>query len=162
MDLSRDTALNGAESKDPEDAYLAYAVRSFSITRSRQRSDRPRSFPGREQELLASCHVRQLHLHSRQPIGARLTLASPATCICASCNIRRARGKVSLRPMAASACSTLRVMKTFAKPSLGKNNSKAGDAKRSLTSFAPSMPSSKDLAQTWGWKMITAHEKMYP
>ena len=20
----------------------------------------------------------------------------------------------------------------------------------------------KDLAQTWGWKMITAHEKMYP
>ncbi len=30
--LSRDTALNGAESKDPEDAYLAYAVRSFSTT----------------------------------------------------------------------------------------------------------------------------------
>jgi predicted GIY-YIG superfamily endonuclease len=29
-------------------------------------------------------------------------------------HIRRARGKVSLRPMAASACSTLRVMKTFA------------------------------------------------
>src|SRR5580704_11592956 len=24
---------------------------------------------GREQELLASCHVRQLHLHSRQPSG---------------------------------------------------------------------------------------------
>jgi hypothetical protein len=33
-------------------------------------------------------------------------LASPATCISVSCNIRRARGKVSLRPMAASACST--------------------------------------------------------
>ena len=31
-DLSRDTALDGAESKDPEDAYLAYAVRSFSTT----------------------------------------------------------------------------------------------------------------------------------
>jgi hypothetical protein len=59
-------------------------------------------FPwGREQELLASCDVRQLHLHSRQ----------------------------SLRPTAASACSTLRVMKTFAKPSLGKNNSKAGTRK---------------------------------
>ena len=34
-DLSRDTALDGAESKDPEDAYLAYAVRSFSTTEAR-------------------------------------------------------------------------------------------------------------------------------
>jgi len=24
------------------------------------------------------------------------------------------------------------------------------------------MPEFKDLAQTWGWKMITVHEKMYP
>ncbi len=23
-------------------------------------------------------------------------------------------------------------------------------------------PECKDLAQTWGWKMITVHEKMYP
>jgi putative endonuclease len=23
-------------------------------------------------------------------------------------------------------------------------------------------PEFKDLAQIWGWKMITAHEKMYP
>jgi hypothetical protein len=23
-------------------------------------------------------------------------------------------------------------------------------------------PELKDLAQTWGWKMITVHEKMYP
>jgi putative endonuclease len=23
-------------------------------------------------------------------------------------------------------------------------------------------PEFKDLAQTWGWKMITVHEKMYP
>jgi len=34
-DLSRDTALDGAESKDPEDAYLAYAVRSFSTIEAR-------------------------------------------------------------------------------------------------------------------------------
>ena len=33
--MSLDTALNGAESKDPEDAYLAYAVRSFSTTETR-------------------------------------------------------------------------------------------------------------------------------
>jgi putative endonuclease len=23
-------------------------------------------------------------------------------------------------------------------------------------------PEFKDFAQTWGWKMITVHEKMYP
>jgi hypothetical protein len=61
------------------------------------------------------------------------------------CNIRRARWKVSLRLMAASACSTLRVRKTFAQPSLGKNNSRAGRAKRSSTSFARSIPSLKTL-----------------
>jgi hypothetical protein len=100
---------------------------------------------GREQELLASCYGRGLHLHSRQPIQAPFTLASPATCISVSCNIRKTRWKVSLRPMAASACSTLRVRKTFAQPSLGKNNSKAGGAKRSSTSFARSIPSAKIL-----------------
>ena len=76
--------------------------------------------------------------------------------------LRRARGKVSLRPMAASACSTLRVRKTFAQPSLGKNNSKAGDAKKKLNLMGTINPEFKDLAQTWGWKMITVHEKMYP
>jgi hypothetical protein len=30
--LSRDTALDGAESKDPEGACLTYAIRSFSTT----------------------------------------------------------------------------------------------------------------------------------
>jgi putative endonuclease len=39
----------------------------------------------------------------------------------------------------------LRVRKTFAQPSLGKNNSKAGDAKRSSTSLARSIPSSRTL-----------------
>src|SRR5882724_10042886 len=62
-----------------------------------------------------------------------LYIGVTATCICASYNIRRAGCKVSLQPIAASACSTLRVTKTFAKPSLGKNNSKAGGAKRSST-----------------------------
>jgi hypothetical protein len=78
-------------------------------------------------------------------IPARFTLASPATCISASCNIRRGRWKVSLRPIAASAYSILKSTKAFAQPSLGKNNSKAGGAKRSSTSFARSIPSSK----TW-------------
>jgi hypothetical protein len=34
-DLSRDTAVDGAEPKDPEGAYLAHAVRTFSTTEAR-------------------------------------------------------------------------------------------------------------------------------
>jgi hypothetical protein len=49
------------------------------------------------------------------------------------------------RTMAASAYSILRGRRTFAEPSLGKNNSKAGGAKRSSTSLARSIPSSKIL-----------------
>jgi len=63
--------------------------------------------------------------------------------------------------MAASACSTLKATKIFAQPSLGKNNSKAGGAKK-LNLIRTINPEFKDLAQTWGWKMITVHEKMYP
>src|ERR1700722_7656956 len=62
---------------------------------------------------------------------------------------------------AASACSTSRAAKTFAKPSLGKNNSKAGGAKKKLKLIRTINPEFKDLAQTWGWKMISVHEKMY-
>jgi hypothetical protein len=32
MDLSGDTAFSGAQSKDPEGAYLTHAVRTFSTT----------------------------------------------------------------------------------------------------------------------------------
>jgi hypothetical protein len=35
-ELSRDTALDGAEPKDPDAAYLANAVRSFSTTEARE------------------------------------------------------------------------------------------------------------------------------
>jgi putative endonuclease len=64
--------------------------------------------------------------------------------------------------MAASAYSTLRVTKTFAQPPLGKNNSRAGDREKKLTLMGTINPEFKDLAQTWGPKMITVHEKMYP
>ena len=44
-------------------------------------------------------------------------------------------------------CPTLKARKTFAQPSLGKNNSKAGGAKRSSTSFARSIPSSRPCTE---------------
>jgi hypothetical protein len=45
-------------------------------------------------------------------------------------------------------------------PPLGKSNSNARGAKRNL--IRTINPEFKDFAQTWGWKMITVHEKMYP
>ena len=36
-DLSRDTALGGAQSKDIEDAHLTHAARTFSTTEARER-----------------------------------------------------------------------------------------------------------------------------
>jgi putative endonuclease len=33
---------------------------------------------------------------------------------------------------------------------------------KKLTLIRTVNPEFKDLAQTWGWKMITVHEKMYP
>jgi hypothetical protein len=64
--------------------------------------------------------------------------------------------------MAASARSTLRVMKTFAKPSPREKQLKGWRGEKKLDLILIINPEFKDLAQTWGWKMITAHEKMYP
>ena len=64
--------------------------------------------------------------------------------------------------MAASACSTSRATKTFAQPSLGKNNAKGWQREKKLNLIRMINPEFKDPAQTWGWKMISVHEKMYP
>jgi hypothetical protein len=100
-------------------------------------------FPwGRQQGLLASCYVRRLHLHSRQSYRHALHWRHQNLYLRV---MQHKEGTLegSLRTIAASVCSTLRVTKTFARPSLGKNNSKAGGAKRSSTSLAKSIPSSK-------------------
>jgi hypothetical protein len=74
---------------------------------SPHRAGPPRTFPGAENQELASILVCPAPVSTfSAAIRARFTLASPATCISVLCNIRRARGKVSLRPMAESACST--------------------------------------------------------
>ena len=80
--------IDGAESKDPEDAYLAYAVRSFSTTEART-----------------------------GPTRHGLSLAE---------------------------------------------SKKGWRREKKLNLIRTINPEFKDLAQTWGWKMITAHEKMYP
>ena len=75
---------------------------------------------------------------------------------------KEGRWKVSLRPMAASACSTLKATKIFAQPSLREKQLKGWRRAKKLNLIRTINPEFKDLAQTWGWKMITVHEKMYP
>ena len=44
----------------------------------------------------------------------------------------------------------------------GKTTQRLAARKEAQPHCARSIPSSKTFAQTWGWKMITVHEKMYP
>jgi hypothetical protein len=119
-------------------------------------------FSGAEnQKLLASRYVRRLHLHSRQPYRHALHWRSPANCISVSYNIKKVRGKVSVRPMAASACSILNATKIFAAIAREKQL-KGWRRVKKLNLIGTINPEFKDLAQTWGWKMITVHERMYP
>jgi hypothetical protein len=64
--------------------------------------------------------------------------------------------------MAASARSTLKATKIFAQPLLGKKQLKGWRRAKKLNLIRTIHPEFKDLAQTWGWKMITVNEKMYP
>jgi putative endonuclease len=64
--------------------------------------------------------------------------------------------------MAASAYSTLRVMKTFRKAIAREQQLKGWRREKKFNLIGTINPEFKDLAQPWGWKMITAHEKMYP
>jgi hypothetical protein len=120
------------------------------------------SLEPRAKNLLASCYVRRLRLHSRQPYRHALHWRHQQPVSPCHANIRRARGKVSLRPMAASARSTLKATKIFAQPLLGKKQLKGWRRAKKLNLIRTIHPEFKDLAQTWGRKMITVHEKMYP
>jgi hypothetical protein len=44
----------------------------------------------------------------------------------------------------------------------GADSKKGWRREKKLNLIRTINPEFKDLAQTWGWKMITAHEKMYP
>src|ERR1700688_3746372 len=99
--------LDGAESKDPEDAHLAYAVRSFSTTEARTGPTRHGLSLGPRGRTTSISPCPAATSIFSAAIQARFTLASPATCICASCNTGRACGQVSLRTMAAKATALL-------------------------------------------------------
>ena len=64
--------------------------------------------------------------------------------------------------MAASACCTLRVRKTIRTAIAEEKQLKGWRREKKLNLNGTINPEFKDLAQTWGWNMITVHEKMYP
>jgi putative endonuclease len=105
--------------------------------RSPHRADPPRSFPGVENQELASI--------LQCPATGNLYLRVMQR--------KEARWKVSLRPTAASARSALKATKTFAQPSLGKQL-KGPRREKKLNIIRTINLEFKDLAQTWGWKMI--------
>ncbi|HET6218907.1 MAG TPA: hypothetical protein VFE27_17930 [Acidobacteriaceae bacterium] len=78
-----------------------------------------------------------------------------------SCNIRRAREKVSL----AYGCKRLLYFEGYEdiRKAIAREKQRKGwRREKKLELIGIINPEFKDLAQTWGWKMITAHEKMYP
>ncbi len=77
-------------------------------------------------------HIRQIHLHSWQ----------------------------SLRPMAASACSPFEGYEDIREAIAREKQLKGWRRERKLDLIRTINPEFKDLAQTWGRKMITVHEKM--
>ena len=46
--------------------------------------------------------------------------------------------------------------------SLRPSSKKGWRSEKKLKLIRTINPEFKDLAQTWGWKMITAHKKLYP
>jgi hypothetical protein len=79
--IYRVTQLDGAESKDPGDAYLTHAVRTFSTTEVRTGGAATVFSWGREQELLASCYFWRLHLRSGQPYSLHWRRQQPVSAL---------------------------------------------------------------------------------
>jgi putative endonuclease len=141
--------------RNPEDAYLAYAVRSFSTTEADTGRTGHGPSLGREQELLASCHVRQLHTGTLY-IGVTSNLY-----------LRVMQHKEGTWKGFTAACGCKRVLyfegyEDIRKAIAREKQLKGWRDEKKLNLIRTINPEFKDLAQTWGWKMITAHEKMYP
>jgi putative endonuclease len=113
-------------------------------------------FPwGREQELLASCHVRQLHTGTLY-IGVTSNLY-----------LRVMQHKEGTWKGFTAACGCKRVLyfegyEDIRKAIAREKQLKGWRGEKKLNLIRTINPEFKHLAQTWGWKMITAHEKMYP
>jgi hypothetical protein len=90
--IYRLTQRCGAESKDPEGAYLTHAARSFSTTEASTGRTRHGLSMEPGTRTATSCYVRRLHLHPRQPYRH----ATPRTINSEFKDLARAWGDVPL------------------------------------------------------------------
>jgi hypothetical protein len=114
-------SLSRAESKDHEDACLTHAVEPFQPLKPALGGS-PQSFPGPTATTASILLMSGGYIYILVSHTGTLYIGVTSNLYQRVMNIRRAHWKVSLRTMAAGACSTLNVTKTFARPSLGKNN----------------------------------------
>jgi putative endonuclease len=140
---------------------LSYPCRSDLFNhRSPHRADPPRSFSWAENQELASillCPAATSTFSGTLYIGVTSNLY-----LRVMQHITRARWKVSFRPMAASACSTLRVTKTFARPSLGEKQRKGWRREKKLNLIRTINPEIKDLSGFGGRKGPSSMGKIAP
>ena len=154
-DLSCDTALDGAESKDPEGAYLTHAARSFSTTEARTARTRhglshgPRT-RNRGYLAVAGGSIYLLGSHTGTLLYLRVMQHKEGTWegFTATYGCKRLlyfEGYEDIRTAIAR-----------------EKQLKGWRREKKLNLIGTINPEFKDLAQTWGWKMIIVHEKMYP
>ena len=95
-------------------------------------------------------------------IQASFTLALAAACTSVSCDIRRALWEGFT---ATYGCKRLLYFEGYEdiRTAIAREKQLKGwRREKKLNLIRTINPEFKDLAQTWGWKMITVHEKMYP
>ena len=91
-----------------------------------------------------------------------LYIGVTSTCICASCNHKEDTWEGFT---AAYGCKRLLYFEGYEdirKAIAREKQLKGWRREKKLNLIRTINPEFKDLAQTWGWKMITVHEKMYP
>ena len=110
--------------------------------------------------MLASCYIRRLHLHSRQPYRHALHWRHQQPI-----SARHAHKEGTWEGFtAAYGCKRLLYFEGYEdirKAIAREKQLKGWRREKKLNLIRTINPEFKDLAQTWGWKMITVHEKMY-
>jgi putative endonuclease len=131
--------------------------------RSPGQANLARSFLGAENQELASILLCPAVTSAfSAAVQARFPLALPATCICASCNHKEG----TLEGFTATyGCKRLLYFEVYEsiRIAIAREKQRKGWRREKKLNLIRTINSEfKDLAETWGWKMTSVHEKMYP
>jgi putative endonuclease len=128
---------------NPEGAYLTHAVRTFSTTEAR-------SWRARHDIYILGSHTGTLYIGVTSNLYLRVMQHKEGTL----------EGFT-----AAYGCKRLLYFEGYEdiRTAIAREKQLKGwRREKKLNLIGTINPEFKDLAQTWGWKMITVHEKMYP